>query len=56
MQAAISMLKQDYNEKIKLEEALKLSMKVLSKTLDVKLSAEKSIFRDHFIYLLLAIQ
>jgi len=40
-QAAISMLKQDYSEKIKLDEALKLSMKVLSKTLDVKLSAEK---------------
>jgi len=41
--AAISMLKQDYNEDgISLDEALKLAVKVLSKTLDVqKLTSEK---------------
>lgn len=40
-QTAISMLKQDYKEDMSLNDALKLCMKVLSKTLDVKLSAEK---------------
>jgi len=41
-QAAISMLKQDYNEgEMNLESALKLCVKILSKTLDVKLSSEK---------------
>merc|ERR1711981_1077983 len=41
--AAISMLKQDYNEEgISLDEASKLAVKVLSKTLDVQsLTAEK---------------
>jgi len=41
--AAISMLKQDYNEEgINMDEALKLAVKVLSKTLDVQtLTAEK---------------
>ena len=43
LQAAISMLKQEYNEDgITLNEALKLAVKVLSKTLDVqKLTSEK---------------
>jgi len=41
-QQAISMLKQEYKEnETSLDEALKLCMKVLGKTLDVKLSAEK---------------
>jgi len=41
-QAAISMLKQDYKEgETNLEAALKLCIKILSKTLDVKLSSEK---------------
>lgn len=39
-QAAISLLKQEYKSP-NLEEATKLAMKVLSKTLDVKLSADK---------------
>merc|ERR1712228_109698 len=41
--AAISMLKQDYNEDgVSLDEALKLAVKVLSKTLDVQsLTSEK---------------
>merc|ERR1712168_1377497 len=41
--AAISMLKQDYEEEgISLDEALKLAVKVLSKTLDVQaLTSEK---------------
>jgi len=41
-QAAISMLKQEYKEEgVSMDEALKLCIKVLGKTLDVKLSAEK---------------
>jgi len=41
-QAAISMLKQDYKEgEMNLKSALKLCIKILSKTLDVKLSSEK---------------
>jgi len=41
-QAAISMLKQEYKEEgVTMDEALKLCMKVLGKTLDVKLAAEK---------------
>jgi len=40
-QAAISMLKQEYKEEFGLEDAMKLCMKVLSKTLEVKLAAEK---------------
>ncbi|CAD5208929.1 unnamed protein product [Bursaphelenchus xylophilus] len=39
-QAAVSLLKQEYKSPT-LEEATKLAMKVLSKTLDVKLSADK---------------
>ncbi|CAH1795790.1 unnamed protein product [Owenia fusiformis] len=40
--AAISMLKQEYKEEGKLSDALKLSLKVLSKTLDMtKLTSEK---------------
>ena len=45
LQAAISMLKQEYKEdeeEISLQEALSLAINVLSKTLDVqKLSTEK---------------
>lgn len=42
-QAAIALLKQEYKsvENTTLDDAKKLAMKVLSKTLDVKLSAEK---------------
>ncbi|KAI6218115.1 Proteasome subunit alpha type [Aphelenchoides besseyi] len=39
-QAAVSLLKQEYKS-MNLEEATKLAMKVLSKSLDVKLSADK---------------
>jgi len=39
-QAAISLFKQEYQTG-SLEDAKKLAMKVLSKTLDVKLSADK---------------
>jgi 20S proteasome alpha/beta subunit len=43
LQAAVSMLKQEYDEdKIPLPEALKLAIRVLNKTLDVtKLTKEK---------------
>ena len=42
IQAAISMLKQEYKEGLKLEEAKALAIKILSKTLDTtKLTPEK---------------
>ena len=42
MQAAISMLKQEYKEGLKLDEAKALAIKILSKTLDTtKLTPEK---------------
>jgi len=50
-QAAISMLKQEYKEgETNLNDALKLAVKVLSKTLDTnKLSSERvSLFRNNW--------
>ena len=42
LQAAVSILKQEYEEGVTLETALKLAVKVLNKTLDsTKLTSEK---------------
>lgn len=43
-QAAVSILKQEYEEGVTLETALKLAVKVLNKTLDsTKLTSEKGV-------------
>ena len=48
VQAAISMLKQEYKEPPTLKEALQLAIKILNKTLDsTKLNAEKGTVIEH---------
>lgn len=51
LQAAVSMLKQDYKEgEMTLSSALALAVKVLNKTMDVsKLSAEKGEVHKYFL-------